>query len=65
MSQPLQRELKKRLPKPANGLVVVLGEAPEREKIPGRVYIDKNGVEHPWMYEGNRALWLGQNEDED
>lgn len=34
-------------------------------KIPGRVYVDKNGVEHEWMYEGNPALYLGQNEDED
>ena len=58
----------KRLPKPGSReLLVVLSKTPEvaSEKIPGRVYIDRNGVEHPWMYEGNSALWLGQNEDED
>jgi hypothetical protein len=68
MPTPLQLELKtkRRLPKPKGDLVVVLQDlAVEREKIPGRVYVTKEGVEVPWLDDRNPRLWLGQNEDED
>lgn len=29
-------------------------------KIPGRVYIDKSGVEHPWVCDENPQMWRGQ-----
>lgn len=58
----------RQLPKPARkGMVTVIlphGE-PEREKIPGRVYITKDGRELPWVCEENPRMWIGQNEDED
>ena len=66
------------LPKPASGkeLLVILDRPvacacnspvvnKSEGKIPGRVYVDRNGKEWPWVCDQNPRMWLGQNEDED
>jgi len=64
----------KQLPEPARkGLIAKLCskvadafvvERKSGEKIPDRVYIDNNGVEHPWVCDENPRMWLGQNEED-
>lgn len=55
----------KKLPKPRGEAVVILpnGE-PEKERIPGRVYVTKEGIEVPWLDDRNPRVWLGAEEED-
>jgi len=49
-----------KLPKPMSAeqaTAIAEKKRKEEDTVVMRTYRDANGVEHPWMYEGNPALW--------